>query len=167
MHKMTQENLRNAFAGESQAHMKYMIFSDVAQKEGKPNIARMFTAIAYAERVHANNHLKVLSGVGDTAGNLETALGGETFEIDEMYPVYNNDAKIQGEKEAEKSTYYALEAEKIHAAMYTAAKGTAAQGKDIQLGDVQICSVCGYTAEGDAPDTCPVCGAKKQAFRKF
>jgi rubrerythrin len=83
--------------------------------------------------VHANNHLKVLSGVGDTAGNLETALGGETFEIDEMYPVYNNDAKIQGEKEAEKSTYYALEAEKIHAAMYAAAKGTAAQGKESEI----------------------------------
>ncbi len=167
MHKMTEENLHNAFAGESQAHTKYMIFSDIAEKEGKPNIARMFKAIAYAERVHATNHLKVLGGIGNTTANLESALGGETFEIQEMYPVYNSDAKLQGEKDAERSTYYALEAEKIHAAMYASAKQTSGHGKDISLGDVHICPVCGYTVEGEAPDTCPVCKAKKETFKKF
>ncbi|MFC1594736.1 rubrerythrin family protein [Candidatus Omnitrophota bacterium] len=167
MHKMTQQNLQTAFSGESQAHMKYLIFSAAAEKEGKKNIARLFKAIAYAEQVHATNHLKVLGGIGKTAENLAAALGGENFEVDEMYPVYNSDAKLQGEKEAEKSTHYALEAEKIHAKMYTKAKDTAEKDKDIDLGDVYICPVCGYTVEKEAPEFCPVCGVKEALFKKF
>ncbi len=167
MHKMTQTNLQNAFAGESGAHMRYLIFSEVAEKEGKPNIARLFKAIAYAEEVHARNHLRVLGGIGKTPDNLDVAIGGETFEVDEMYPIYNSDAKFQGEKEAERSTHFALEAEKIHADMYKRAKEAAVKGKDIDLKEVYICSVCGYTVEGEVPEYCPVCGAKAQAFKKF
>ncbi|MBN2119509.1 MAG: rubrerythrin family protein [Candidatus Omnitrophica bacterium] len=167
MHKMTEENLKNAFAGESQAHMKYLIFSQVAEKEKKPNIARMFKAIAYAEQVHATNHLKVLAGIGKTPDNLEKALQGETFEVEEMYPAYNNEAKLQAEKEAEKSTHYALEAEKIHAQMYKKAEAAAVVDKDIELGDVYICPVCGYTVEKEAPEYCPVCGVKRELFKKF
>ncbi len=167
MHKMTQTNLQNAFSGESQAHMKYLIFSDVAEKEGKPNIARLFRAIAYAEEVHAKNHLKVLGGVGNTLENLGVAVGGETFEVEEMYPVYNNDAKLQGEKEAETSTHYAMEAEKIHAKMYERAKKVVANGEDIDLNDVYICCVCGYTVEGEVPEHCLVCGVKREKFKKF
>ncbi len=167
MHEMTKQNLHNAFAGESQAHMKYMIFADAAEKEGKPNIARMFRAISYAEQVHATGHLKALNEVGNTVKNLETALAGENFEIAEMYPVYNVDAKFQEEKEAEKSTHYALEAEKIHAKMYADAKDIAAKGQDIKLKEVYICPICGYTHEGECEDFCPVCGAKKSVFKKF
>ncbi|MFC1703766.1 rubrerythrin family protein [Candidatus Omnitrophota bacterium] len=167
MHKMTQQNLQAAFAGESQAHMKYLIFAEAAEKEGKSNIARLFKAISYAEQVHATNHLKVLGGIGKTADNLAAALGGEIFEVDEMYPVYNSDAKLQGEKEAEKSTHYALEAEKIHAKMYTKAKEVAVKNKDIELKEVYICPVCGYTVEGEAPEFCPVCGVKRELFKKF
>jgi rubrerythrin len=164
---MTEENLKNAFAGESQAHMKYLAFSKAAEREKKPNIARLFKAIAYAEQVHAINHLKVLSGVGKTADNLDKAFAGETFEIEEMYPAYNTEAKEQGEKEAEKTTHYALEAEKIHAQMYKKAKKSAEADKDIDLGDIYICDVCGYTVSGEAPEFCPVCGAKQVAFKKF
>ena len=167
MHAMTEQNLKAAFAGESQAHMKYLIFADVAEKEGRANVARMFRAIAYAEKVHATNHLKVLGGIHKTAENLEAALGGETFEVDEMYPVYNSDAKLQQEKDAERSTHYALEAEKIHADMYKQAKKVAAVGKDIELKEVYICPVCGYTHEDEPEDFCPVCGVKKEIFKKF
>ncbi len=167
MHKMTQQNLQNAFAGESQAHMRYLIFSGAAEKEGKPNIARMFKAISYAEEVHATNHLKALAMINKTPDNLDVAIVGETFEIEEMYPVYNNDAKLQGEKEAEKSTHYALEAEKIHAQMYKKAKEAALKNKDIELAEVYICSVCGYTKEGEVPEYCPICGAKREFFKKF
>jgi rubrerythrin len=167
MHEMTKQNLHNAFAGESQAHMKYQIFADVAEKEGKPNIARLFRAISYAERVHAAGHLKALAEVKDTPANLGVAIAGESFEVAEMYPVYNVDAKFQGEKEAEKSTHYALEAEKIHAEMYSKARESALAGKDIQLKEVYICPVCGYTHEGRPDDHCPVCGVKKEMFRKF
>jgi rubrerythrin len=167
MHEMTKQNLKSAFSGESQAHMKYLIFADKAEKEKKPHIARMFRAIAYAEQVHATGHFKVLGGIGDTIQNLKTGIDGETFEITEMYPVYNEDAKFQGEKEAEKTTHYALEAEKIHAEMYKKAKKAAEAGEDIEIGTVSICPICGYTHEGELPDFCPVCGVKKDLFKKF
>ncbi|MCM8831701.1 MAG: rubrerythrin family protein [Candidatus Omnitrophica bacterium] len=166
MHKMTQQNLLNAFSGESQAHMKYLIFSEIAEQEKKPNIARLFKAIAYAEQVHARNHLNALGMIKTTPSNLETAIAGETFEVEEMYPVYNQDAKFQNEKEAEKSTHYALEAEKIHALMYKKAQEIALD-KDIELKDIYICPVCGYTVEGSSPEYCPVCGVEKKLFKKF
>lgn len=167
MHEMTKQNLKNAFAGESQAHMKYLIFADVAEKENKPNIARLFRAIAYAEQVHATGHFRVVGGVSNTAENLKTAIGGETFEVEEMYPVYLEDARLQGEKAAEKSAHYALEAEKIHATMYGDALKAAGSNQDIQLKSVYICPVCGYTHEGEPDDHCPVCGVKKDMFKKF
>ena len=147
--------------------MKYQIFADAAEKEGKNNIARMFRAISHAEMVHARNHLKVLRGINNTVENLEAAAGGEHFEVEEMYPAYFKEAEAQGEKEAARSTHYALEAEKIHEVMYKNAKQTAAEGKDIELGTVYICPVCGYTVENDIPDFCPVCGAKKDVFKSF
>jgi rubrerythrin len=167
MHEMTEQNLKAAFAGESQAHIKYLAFSDKAEKEGKPNVARLFKAIAYAELVHATNHLKVLRGIGTTEENLQKAEDGEHFEVEEMYPAYNLEAEEQGEKEAARSTHYALEAEKIHEQMYKKAKNTVSAGKDIQLGSVLICPICGYTVEGESPDFCPICGAKKEVFKKF
>ncbi|MFH1063345.1 MAG: rubrerythrin family protein [Candidatus Omnitrophota bacterium] len=167
MHDMTEQNLKAAFAGESMAHMKYLVFADKAKKEGKPNVARLFQAIAYAERVHATNHLKVLSGIGTTEENLQKAQDGEHFEVEEMYPAYNDEAERQGEKEAARSTRYALEAEKIHEQMYKNAKKTVSTGKDIELADVLICSICGYTVEGESLDFCPICGAKKEVFKKF
>ncbi|MBF0484702.1 MAG: rubrerythrin family protein [Candidatus Omnitrophica bacterium] len=167
MHEMTKQNLEHAFAGESMAHMKYLAFADKAEKEGKANIARMFRAIAYAEQVHATNHLKVLMGIGSTPDNLQKAIDGENFEVTEMYAVYDVDAKYQGEKDAERSIHYALEAEKIHSAMYSKAKKTADANKDIELGAMYICPICGYTHEGELTDHCPVCGAKKESFKKF
>ena len=106
-------------------------------------------------------------GPGDTEKNLRLAIAGETFEIDEMYPVYVSDAQLQDEKEAEKSMHYALEAEKIHADMYKQALSIAATGKDIELKEVSICPICGYTVEGEVPDFCPVCGAKAGVFKAF
>jgi rubrerythrin len=167
MRKMTQQNLQSAFAGESQAHMRYLIFAEIAEKEGKPNIARLFKAIAYAEQVHAKNHLEVLGGIGKTLKNLEAAIGGETFEVDEMYPAYNEVAKLQGENEAQRSTHYALEAEKIHAQLYTKAKDAVEKDKDLEIGKVYICPKCGYTVEEEAPEYCPICGVKREEFKEF
>jgi rubrerythrin len=167
MKQMTEQNLRAAFAGESQAHMRYQIFAEKAEEEGRPNVARLFRAISFAERVHATNHFKALGDLGDAAANLQMAIDGETFEVDEMYPAYDAVAKLQKEKGAESSIRFALEAEKIHAAMYQTAKGAVAAGQDLDLGTVRICEVCGYTTEGDAPDTCPICGAPQGKFRSF
>lgn len=167
MHPMTEENLRAAFAGESQAHMRYLIFADQAEKEGKINLARLFRAIAYAEQVHATNHYRELGLIGDSPSNLQQCIDGETYEVEEMYPAYNKVAELQGEQGAVRSTRYALEAEKIHAGMYKDAKGKADAGKDVEIGKVYICPVCGYTVEGDAPDKCPVCGAPRDMFKEF
>ena len=168
MKKMTEEFLKAAFAGESQAHMKYTIFAEEAEKEGLKNLANMFKAIAYAEFVHAKNHLKALGQVESTVDNIQSGIDGETFEIEEMYPVYNNTADFQGEKDAVRTTHFALEAEKIHQKMYMKAKELVEKGKDYAAEKVFICPVCGYTHEGGGlPDKCPVCGAPKEKFVEF
>lgn len=167
MHEMTEQNLKAAFAGESQAHMKYSIFAEVAEKEGRKNIAKLFRAVAFAEKVHATNHLRALGNIKKTPENLDVAIAGENFEVNEMYPAYMQEAISQGEKDAEKSMHYALEAEKIHADMYEKAKTAAKSDTDINVGSIHICSVCGYTVENESPDFCPICGAKSQAFNIF
>lgn len=167
MHIMTEKFLKDAFAGESMAHMKYQHFADKAESEGFAEMARMFRAISFAERVHAGNHCRTLGMIQETTNNIQTCIDGENFEIDEMYPVYNETAKLQNEPHAEQSTHYALEAEKIHSAWYNRAKQSIDEGQDVTVGTIQICTVCGHTREGEAPDRCPICGAPKTAFREF
>jgi len=178
---MTADFLRSAYGGESMAHMRYLIWGDIADKENMPNIGRLFRAIAYAEWAHADNHFKALKervgaysvtagaafGVGKTADNLEGAIGGELHEVEQMYPVYLEAARFQNEKEAERAFHYALEAEKIHAELFKKAQEAAKQGKDMELGPVYICPVCGHTVTDNAPDVCPVCGVKKEMFKAF
>jgi rubrerythrin len=167
MKEMTKENLSAALAGESQAHIKYLAFSAKAEREGKPNIARLFQAIAYAEQVHATNHLKELGAVGDTVANLQAAINGENFEVDEMYAAYLAVAEEQEEKGAHRSMTYAMEAEKIHAQMFADAQKAAEFGEDMDIGQVYICPVCGFTHIGEPPARCPVCNAKKEQFKAF
>jgi len=167
MKKMTEANLQSAFAGESQAHMKYLNFAERAEKEKLPNVARLFLATAYAERVHASNHLRALEGIAGTAPNLGEAIAGETYEVEEMYPAFAAVAERQEEKKALRSMNWALESEKVHAALYGAAKRAVEGGKDIAATDIWVCSTCGFTVEVTAPEVCPVCGAKHEFFRKF
>jgi rubrerythrin len=178
--EMTETNLRSAFAGESQAHIRYKIFAERAEKSGWPNVARLFTAISLAERIHAGSHFRnilnkggaqtvsaAVFGTRNTSEDLQAGIDGETFEINEMYPAYKAVAQFQGEKAAEISFTWALETEKIHASMYKKAKEAVDRGQDVALGPIQICSTCGYTVEGDAPDKCPLCGATRDKFKTF
>jgi rubrerythrin len=167
MRKMTESNLQAAFAGESQAHMRYLIFCDQAEKDGHVNVARLFKAIAFAEQVHATNHLKTLGGIDTTATNLQTAINGETYEVEEMYPAFKAVAELQGEKGAVRSTGWALEAEKVHAELYGQAQTAVKGGNDMDLGKVHVCGVCGWTGTGEKPDKCPICGAKAELIRTF
>ncbi len=181
MHSMTAGNLRSAFGGESMAHLRYLVWGKKAEQDGFPNVARLFRAISHAERVHASNHFGELKseagahlvpsmagfGLGTTSQNLEGAIEGEMFEIEEMYPTYLDTAKSQQERGAQLSFHYALSAEKTHAAMYQTAKQAVDGGADQELGPVQICEVCGYTAEGPAPDKCPICAATREQFTAF
>ena len=167
MKKMTELNIKDALAGESQAHIKYLAFADQAAKENLPNIARSFKANSFAEQIHATSHFRTLGGIGKTLENLSAAIAGETFEVEEMYPAYLAVAQAQGEKQAETPLKAALAAEKVHAGIYEKAKAAADRGKDIEFKPIHVCSVCGFTMEGDAPDKCPVCGVPKAKFVTF
>lgn len=164
---MTEKTLSEAFAGESMAHMKYLIFAEIAEKDGYPNIARLFKATAFAEFAHAKNHARNLGYIKQTDGNLDTGIDGETFEVDEMYPAYLSTAILQKEKGAEMAINYALAAEKIHAAYYKQAKDTVQGEKDMKIEEIYVCPVCGFTHIGDAPEKCPVCNAPKAKLNKF
>jgi rubrerythrin len=180
MRDMTEMNLKSAFGGESQARNRYDIYAEHAERESFPNVARLFKAVAYAERIHAKSHFRVLKDSGEslvvsgggfglksTSENLQVAIDGENFEIAEMYPAYVAVAKNQEEKSALRSFEWALEAEKIHSELYTKAKKAVDAGKDVDLGPIQICKICGWTVEGEAPDECPLCKAKKDRFEEF
>ncbi|NTU51367.1 MAG: rubrerythrin family protein [Candidatus Aminicenantes bacterium] len=167
MKKMTEENVKAALAGESQAHVKYAAFAEKAAAEKLPNIARAFQANSYAEQVHATNYLKTLGAIGATKDNLDAAIGGESFEIEEMYPSYIAVAQSQGEKTSDMFLNAALAAEKVHAGIYRAARAAVESGRDIEFKPIQVCSVCGFTLEGEAPDKCPICGAPKNKFVAF
>lgn len=167
MRKMTEENLKNALAGESQAHLRYALFSEIAVKENFPNIGRLFAAASFSEQVHAHNHLRTLGGMKKTVENLEAAINGEGFEIEEMYPAYHAVATLEGEQVAATTFHAALEAEKVHHSLYKRAIDAAQKGKDLEAFPLQVCEMCGYTVEGEAPDKCPVCGAPKEKFKTF
>lgn len=160
----SEENLKAAFAGESQANRKYLAFAKQADKEGYPQAAKLFRAAAEAETVHAHAHLRVLGEVKTTADNLKAAINGETHEFKEMYPAMIEAAKAEGNKAAERSFTYANAVEEVHARLYQ----NALQGLDNPpvVDCYYVCSVCGYTHENEAPDTCPVCGAKSTAFMR-
>ncbi|MDA8432610.1 MAG: rubrerythrin family protein [Nitrospiraceae bacterium] len=160
---LTEKNLEAAFAGESQANRKYLAFAKKAEEEGYLQVARLFRAAAAAETIHAHNHLKEMGGVRSTRENLETAIKGESFEFQQMYPKMIEDANMEKNNKALRSFSLANEVEKVHAKLYQAALDSL--GKNVDS-DYYVCQVCGYTAEGDAPDECPVCKAKRQAFRK-
>ena len=159
----TEQNLKDAFAGESQANRKYLAFGEKAQKEGFAQVAKLFRAAAAAETVHAHAHLRTLKGVGATADNLKEAISGETFEFKSMYPAMIADAEAEGEKAALRSFNYANDVEKIHADLYTNALEKMESLEEV---DYYVCSVCGYTCESEPPDVCPVCKAKATAFFK-
>src|SRR5512137_1636832 len=163
----TSDDLKTAFAGESQANRKYLAFAKKADVEGFPHIARLFRAAAHAETVHAHNHLRAMDGVLGTAENLQAAIGGENYEVVSMYPPMLAEAESSGDKRAARSFGYALEVEKIHEALYRNAADTFSQGKDLPEVEYYVCPVCGYTHEGKMTDKCPICGAMPEKFEKI
>ena len=162
----TDGNLKSAFAGESQANRRYLAFAQKAEEEGFTQAAKLFRAAAEAETVHALNHLRVTDEVKSTLENLNAALGGETFEFTKMYPEYLATAKQEGVKQAAWSFDVANKVEQIHAKLYQKAIDSVKSKKEMPKVDYYVCSVCGNTVEGEAPDICPVCGNPKTKFFK-
>ncbi|WP_291318271.1 rubrerythrin family protein [Desulfonatronospira sp.] len=159
----TQKNLQDAFAGESQANRKYLAFAKQAQKEGFPQVAKLFRAAAEAETVHAHTHLKNMGEIKTTKENLETAIAGETHEFKHMYPQMIKDAEEEGHNAVKRSFQFANDVEEVHANLY---KKALEKMESLEEADYYICSVCGYTVENHAPDKCPICNAVKKAFYK-
>lgn len=162
----TLDDLKAAFAGESQASQKYMAFAGKADQEGLRNVARLFRAAADAETVHARNHLEAMGGIKSTKDNLVAAQDGEKYEFTEMYPAFIERAISENNVAARTSFNFADAVEKIHHGLYIKAlEGMAVGGA---AGDVSyfVCQRCGNTVENDAPERCPVCGALKTVFKK-
>jgi rubrerythrin len=157
----TLDNLKDAFAGESQANRKYLAYAKKADQEQRPGIAKLFRAAAHAETVHAHAHLRAMGGIGDTVANLKDAASGERFEFTEMYPPYVAAAKAEGQAAAERSFAFAMAVEKTHFDLYSAALASVQEGKDIAAQKFYVCPVCGHTVADSHPDKCPVCGALK------
>jgi len=160
----TTDNLKEAFAGESQAHQKYRAFAKKAEKDGLVNIARLFRTAAEAERIHAEGHLVALDGVGSTIENLKASIAGETYEYTEMYPPMLKQAEAEKNK-ARRMFGFAVKAEEVHAELYRKALEAAEKGRDITE-EAWLCPVCGYIEMGTPPEACPVCGVKGEKFVK-
>jgi rubrerythrin len=162
----TQQNLEEAFAGESQASRRYLFFAEKAESEGHPQIARLFRAAAESETVHARNHLKAMGGIGSTSDNLKAAIEGESYEFTQMYPGFIEQAKAEGNKKAKLTFDYANKVEKIHHSLYEKALKSLEGGQPPEGKPFFVCQVCGYTVEGAAPDKCPICGAPQSRFKQ-
>lgn len=159
----TPDNLKDAFAGESQANQKYRAFAKKAEADGFPNVARLFRTTAEAERIHAEGHLGALEGIGSTAQNLQGAIDGETYEFSKMYPPMVEQAESEGHK-ARRMFAWAVKAEAVHARLYKLALEAVQQGKDLAEQRFYLCPHCGHIEFGTPPQSCPICGAKASAF---
>jgi rubrerythrin len=161
--KQTIDNLKEAFAGESQASQKYLAFSKKAEKDGFKNIAALFRTAAQAERIHAEGHLGAMDGIGSTAQNLETAIAGETYEFTTMYPPMLKQAEAEGHK-AKRMFDYAPKAEAVHAHLYKMALEAVKKGQDLPQDKIYLCPVCGHIEFGTPPASCPICKAKGASY---
>jgi rubrerythrin len=159
----TEENLKEAFAGESQANRRYLAFARQAEKDGFPNIARLFRTTAEAETVHALGHLSAMDGIGATAENLQAAIDGETYEYTEMYPPMLQQAQSEGHK-AKRMFNFAVQVEAVHAELYRKALEAVKQGGDLTDTEFYLCPFCGHIEIGRPPESCPICGAKGEKF---
>jgi rubrerythrin len=159
----TIDDLKEAFAGESQANQKYRAFAKKAQQEGFPNIARLFRTTAEAERIHAEGHLKAEDGIASTRENLQAAINGETYEYTTMYPPMLAQAQAEGHR-AKLMFGYALKVEAIHAELYKRAMEAIQQGKDLTEVKFYLCPICGHIEFGAPPEKCPTCGTAGARF---
>jgi rubrerythrin len=167
MADQTEKNLKEAFAGESQANRRYLAFAQKALDEGFSQVAKIFRAAAASETIHAHNPLRALGGIQSTLENLNEALSGEKLEYTSMYPMFMDQAKRDVNNDALKTFYWANEAEKVHGELYEKALKSVKLGKDLEGQSIYVCSVCGYTAEETPPNKCPACGEGREKFEEI
>lgn len=160
----TMENLAAAFAGESQANRKYLAYAAKADKDGFPQVAKLFRAAAEAETIHAHAHLRAMGGINSTLENLEDAIAGEAHEFTDMYPGFIAEAEKEGNKKAVTTFKFAMPVEEVHHDLYAKALEAVKGGGDLPEASILICPVCGHTIEGVAPEKCPVCNTPGKKY---
>ena len=163
----TENNIREAFGGESQANRRYMFSAEKAEKEGYPQIARLFRAVAEAETVHARNHLNAMDAIGATKDNLMAASIGEHHEYTGMYPAFIEVAREEKNDRAERTFDWANRVEKIHFGYFEAALKDVKEGKKPEDKTYYVCQTCGNTVTGSPPDKCPICASPASRFKKI
>lgn len=163
----SEDDLKTAFAGESQANRKYLGFAQQAEKDKLPQVAKLFRAAAEAETIHALNHLRAMSGIKSTKDNLKAAIEGESYEFTKMYPGFIKDSDTDKNKEAKRTFDLANKVEQIHHKLYETALKAVESGKDLSKKDLYVCPICGNTHEGTPPEKCPVCGTAGKLFKKI
>ncbi len=163
----TQENLKVAFAGESQARNKYSYFANVARKEGYTYIAKIFEETAENEMQHAKDELKLLKGIGNTESNLKAAIEGEHYEVNDMYPTFAKEVEEEGNTEAAVLFRQIAKVEKHHEERYKKLLEMVQNGT-VWKREEKIrwkCSKCGYVHEGTAPpEKCQSCKHPKEYY---
>lgn len=166
----TEENLKAAFAGESQARNKYTFFASVARKEGYEQIAAFFEETAENEREHAKIWFKHLDGISTTENNLKDCAAGENYEWTSMYPEFARVAEEEGFSGIAKQFSRVAEIEKRHEERYQALLKNIQEGK-VFFKDNQkmwICRKCGYIHFGqEPPKACPVCAHPISYFEVY
>ena len=167
MEYKTDNNLQEAFAGESQANRRYLFFAEKADKEGYLQVARFFRAAADAETVHAKNHFNAMDGIGSTKENVMAGSVGEHFEFTRMYPKFINEAEQEENQRALRSFLYANEVEEIHHGIFEKLLKAINEETPIKEEPYFVCQVCGNTVAGEAPEKCSVCGAANKAFKQI
>jgi rubrerythrin len=163
----TQDDLMDAFAGESQANRRYLAYGEQAAKDGFDQVAKLFRAVAAAETIHALSHLRAADGVHGTIANLDDAMKGEEHEFTEMYPAMVAEAQAEGHKRAERSMALAMKVEKVHYDLFKQAAQAVRDGADLLDAPIRVCPVCGHTVMGDAPERCPVCNAMGERYAEI
>ncbi len=159
----TANNVHTAFVEEAKAHQRLLMFAKQAEKEGLPQIAHLFRAVAAAEGVHSRRHFALLESVADTQTNLEQAFQSETTVNGVYYPKMLQEAEEDGEKAATTVFSQARDVEAVHAKLYKKALDHLIAE---EFTEYYVCTVCGYTVERKPPETCPVCNAPKPKFKK-
>ena len=157
----TDENLKTAFVGEAKAAIRLLGYAEKADQEEYPQVAKLFRSIAHAERIHAIKHLRLLKIIGSTEENLEAAFESETTVSENFYPKFIAQAEEDNNTAARIGFSHARDSEEVHAKLYKKAIGHMIEEEDTAY---HVCTICGYVVDGDPPDECPVCGAKRELF---
>lgn len=163
----TEQNLREAFAGESMARNKYSFYASVAKKEGYEQIAAIFNATAENEKEHAKMWYKELDGIGDTYANLLDAAAGENYEWTEMYREFAVVAREEGFEELAKKFELVAKVEKTHEERYNKLSSNIKEQAVFKKDEAVLweCRNCGYKYTGkNAAEICPVCDHSKAFF---